>query len=298
MKTKKLFISFAAFAAASVLMSSCSNEESTATTNDQLTAFTGGIVTEVPMERVQIGTPDGSTLTPGITTRTSMNRDKIGGEGVFLWETGDKIYVKDDNNNLCKSQNTITESAPRTTFLVDGSYTTNGQYDVYYCGTNSGAGAKKVVIADNQTQSEFNNTKHFGAVGDCGVAKATKTTTAGKSGYKFDLEHKASYLCFLPYMASQEDRANYKIKSIEITSNADNISGTYDLGQDGLSSTGDSKTITLNVGTEPNGLELADQSTATTSIKNSLYVVIAPGERNLSVKYILLSAKHPTFFMN
>ncbi|WP_274289858.1 hypothetical protein [Prevotella corporis] len=284
MKTKRLFISFAAFAVASVLMSSCSNEESTATTNDQLTAFTGGIVTEVPMERVQIGTP-------GITTRTSMDRDKIGGQGVFLWEPNDVIYVMDDNNKLRKSLNTIIESAPRTTFLVDGSYTTKGPYDVYYYGTNTGAGAKKVVIADNQTQAAFNNTKHFGAAGDCGVAKAEKNTDPGKSGFKFDLEHKASYLCFLPYIPSQQDRANFKIRRIEITSNADNISGTYELTQDGLSGTGKSKTITLNVGTDGNGLALADQSTATTSIKNSLYVVIAPGERKLSVKYTVFSNK-------
>ena len=283
MKTK-LFILFAAFAAASALMSSCSNEESTATTNDQLTAFTGGIVTEVPMERVQIGTP-------GITTRTSMDRDAIGGEGVFLWEPNDVIYVEDENNKLCKSLNTINESAPRTTFLVDGSYTTKGQYDVYYCGTNSGAGAKKVVIADNQTQVAFNNTKHFGAVGDCGVATATKTTVAGKIGYRFDLQHKASYLCFLPYIPSQQERANFKIRRIEITSNANNISGTYDLSQTGLSGAGDSKTITLNVGTDGNGLALADPSTATTSIKNSLYVVIAPGTRKLSVKYTVFSIK-------
>ena len=289
MKTK-LFISFAAFAAASVLMSGCSNEESTAAT-DQLTAFTGGIVTEVPMERVQIGTPGGSTVVPGVTTRTSMGRDAIGGEGAFLWEPGDVICVEDDNNKLCKSLNVITESAPRTTFLVDGSYTGKSQYDVYYCGTNSGAGAKKVVIAGSQTQVAFNNTKHFGKVGDCGVAKAEKTTVAGKSGYRFDLEHKASYLCFLPYMASQEDRANFKIKRIEITSKDDNISGTYDLGQTGLSGAGDSKTITLNVGTDGNGLALADQTIATTSIKNSLYVVMAPGTRKLSVKYTVFSIK-------
>ncbi len=291
MKTKRLFISFAAFVAASVLMSSCSNEESTATTNDQLTAFTGGIVTEVPMERVQIGTPDGSTLAPGITTRTSMNRDAIGGEGAFLWEPNDVIYVEDDNTQLCKSLNTITESAARTTFWVDGSYTTKGQYDVYYCGTNSGVGAKKVVIAGSQTQVAFNNTKHFGAVGDCGVATATKTTVAGKIGYRFDLQHKASYLCFLPYIPSQQERANFKIRRIEITSNANNISGTYDLSQTGLSGTGNSKTITLNVGTDGEGLVLADKSTATTSIKNSLYVVIAPGTRKLSVKYTVFSVK-------
>ena len=42
------FITFAACVAASALMSSCSNEENAAT-NGQLTAFTGGIVTEAPM---------------------------------------------------------------------------------------------------------------------------------------------------------------------------------------------------------------------------------------------------------
>ena len=292
MKTK-LFISFATFVAASVLMSGCSNDESTATTTttDQLTAFTGGVVTEAPMERVQIGTSDSSTVVPGFTTRTSMNRDKIGGQGVFFWETRDKIYVKDEKNKLCKSQNEITESAARTTFLVDGTYTTNGQYEVYYYGTNTSAGAKKVVIANNQTQAAFNNTKHFGAAGDCGVAKAAKATVAGKRGYSFNLQHKASYLCFLPYMPIKVQRANFRIQRIEITSN-NNISGTYDLTQSGLSNTGtnESKTITLNVGRY--GLKLADQATATKSIKNSLYVVIAPGTHALKVKYTVIDAEN------
>ena len=283
MKTK-LFISFAACVAASVLMCGCSNEES-ADGNGQLTAFTGGVVTEAPMERVQIGTSESSTVVPGIGTRTSMNREEIGREGVFLWEPKDVIYVEDDGGKLRRSQNTITDAAPRATFLVDGSYTAKSQYDVYYCGTNSGAGDKKVVIADNQTQAAFNDTKHFGKVGDCGVAKAEKATVSGRSGYKFDLEHKASYLCFLPYIASQEERESYKIQSIEITSD-NNIAGTYDLTQSGLSGTGESKTIKLNVGTD--GLLLADQTTATKSIKNSLYAVIAPGKHALKVKYTVL----------
>ena len=289
MKTKS-FISFAVCVAVSVLMCSCSNEESAdSNSNGQLTAFIGGIVTEAPMERMQLSSPEISTEVPGFLTRTSMNRDAIGGHGAFLWEPKDVIYVEDDNGKLYKSQNAINDAVARTTFLVNGSYSTKGQYDVYYCGTNSGAGAKKVVIAGSQTQSAFNNTKHFGAAGDCGVAKATKTTVSGKSGYRFDLEHKASYLCFLPYMAPQWDRANLKLKSIEITSD-NNISGTYDLTQAGLSGTGNSKTITLNVGRD--GLKLADQATATKSIKNSLYVVIAPGTHALKVKYTVLDAKN------
>ena len=290
---KKIFISFATFVAASVLMSSCSNDESTATTTttDQLTAFTGGIVTEVPMERVQIGTPGGSTVVPGITTRTSMNRGEIKGDGSFLWEPNDVIYVEDDNNQLCKGESTITDAVDRTTFLVYGSYTGKNQYDVYYCGTNSGVGEKKVVIAGNQTQAAFNNTKHFGAAGDCGVATAEKATVAGKSGFKFELEHKASYLCFLPYMALKVQRANFRIQRIEITSN-NNISGTYGLTQAGLSNTGtnESKTITLDVGTD--GLLLANQTAETPNIDNSLYVVIAPGTHALKVKYTVLGAKN------
>ena len=290
---KKIFISFVAFVAASVLMSGCSNDESTATTTttttDQLTAFTGGVVTEVPMERVQIGTPGGSTLAPSVTTRTSMNRGEIKGDGSFLWEPNDVIYVEDDNKKLCKGKSTITNAVARTTFFVDGSYTGKSQYDVYYCGTNSRAGEQKVVIAGRQTQVAFNNTKHFGAAGDCGVAKATKTTVSGKSGYRFDLEHKASYLCFLPYMPIKVQRANFRIQRIEITSD-NNIAGTYDLTQSGLSATGtnESKTITLDVGTD--GLLLANQTAETPNIDNSLYVVIAPGTHALKVKYTVLDA--------
>ena len=294
MKTK-LFVSFTAFVAASVLMCSCSNEESAdsnnnSNSNGQLTAFTGGIVTEAPMERMQLSTPEISTEVPGFLTRTSMNRNALRGQGAFLWESKDVIYVEDDNNQLCKGKSNITNAVARTTFLVDGSYTKN-EYDVYYCGTNTSAGDKKVVIANNQTQVAFNNTKHFGAVGDCGVAKATKTIVAGKSGYRFDLAHKASYLCFLPYMTSEEQRKNYKIKSIEITSD-NNIAGTYDLTQTGLSATGtnESKTITLNVGTD--GLLLANQTAEVPNIDNSVYVVIAPGTHALKVKYTILDTKN------
>ncbi len=288
MKTKS-FITFAAFVAASALMSSCSNEENVAT-NGQLTAFTGGIVTEAPMTRVQLGASESSTITPSILTRTSMDRPAIGGKGTFFWEAGDVIYVQDDNNAFFKSQSNITDKTARNTFLVNGAYGAKTSYDVYYYGTNSSSDPKKVVIAATQTQTAFNDTKHFGASGDCGVAKAEKNTEAGKSGYKFDLEHKAAYLCFLPYIASQDQREGTKIQSIEVTSDK-NIAGTYDLTSTGLSGEGDSKTITLNAGTD--GLLLADKAVNTQSITNSLYMVVAPapGAHTIKVKYTLLDTK-------
>ena len=283
----KSFITFAACVVASALFSSCSNEENVAV-NGQLTAFTGGIVTEAPMAHVQLGASERSTVAPGSLTRTSMERPEIGAKCTFFWEPGDVIYVQDDNNTFFKSQSNITDKTARNTFLVNGVYGGNPVYNVYYYGTPSGSDPMKVVIAADQKQTAFNNTKHFGASGDCGVAKAEKNTDPGKGGYKFDLEHKASYLCFLPYISSQLERESNKILSIEVTSN-NNIAGTYNLSQEGLSGAGETKIITLNVGA--NGLLLADQDTENKSINNSLYMVIAPGTHALSVKYIIFDSQ-------
>ena len=283
----KIVVMFAACVAASALMSSCSNEENTAT-NGQLTAFTGGIVTEAPMAHVQLGASESSTVAPGSLTRTSMDRPAIGGKGTFFWEAGDVIYVQDDNSKLFKSQSNITDKTARNTFFLSGVYGGNSVYNVYYYGTPSGSDPMKVVIAADQKQTAFNNTKHFGASGDCGVAKAEKNTDPGKGGYKFDLEHKASYLCFLPYISSQSERESNKIQSVEVTSN-NNIAGTYDLSPTGLSGEGNSKTITLHAGAD--GLLLADNAVSTQSIMNSLYMVIAPGSHMIKVKYTLLDTR-------
>ena len=283
----KIFVIFAACVAASALFSSCSNEENVAV-NGQFTAFTGGIVTEAPMAHVQLGASESSTVAPGSLTRTSMERPEIGAKGAFFWEPGDVIYVLDDNRTLFKSQSNITAKTARNTFFLNGVYGGNSVYDVYYYGTPSGSDPMKVVIAADQKQTAFNNTKHFGASGDCGVAKAEKNTDPGKGGYKFDLEHKASYLCFLPYISSQSERESNKIQSIEVTSN-NNIAGTYDLSPTGLSGEGNSKTITLHVGAD--GLLLADNAVSTQSIMNSLYMVIAPGSHMIKVKYTLLDTR-------
>ena len=118
MKTKS-FIAFAACIAVSALTYSCSNEENTAASNGQLTAFTGGIVTEAPMERVLIGTSESSPVAPGFLTRTSMGRKKIGGEGTFYWEKGDVIYVQDKDNKLFKSKSYMADKAATSiTFYV------------------------------------------------------------------------------------------------------------------------------------------------------------------------------------
>ena len=284
----KLLIPFFAFCGMLSLMSSCSSEEIFSKAGG-FTAFTGGKITESPIMRVPFEASDSIKL-PGFSARTSMERTVIGGVGSFLWEPGDYVYIQDDSDKFFKSQNELTEAKKRSTFFVKGAYTDKSSYEVYYNGTESGSDPTKVTIAAVQTQSQFNSTKHFGAAGDCGVAVAKKNTGVDEGGYNFDLAHKASYLCFLPFISNQAQRGSFKIKSIELNSN-DNIAGTYDLSSDGLSGSGSSKKILLRVGDQGQGLALADQSAVTKKIENSLYVVIAPGTHSISVKYTVFDTK-------
>ena len=294
MKQTTIFKSVASVALA-MLIVSCSNDESV-TASGQLTAFTGGIVSETPITRVSFDAPYTSSQIFLPSTRTSMGRTEIGGKGTFFWEPNDNIYVRDDKGKFFKSQSNITGTSARFTFFVNGVYGGNSSYDVYYNGTNSGSDPKKVVIASEQTQTAFNDTKHFGASGDCGVAKALKKTGQGDSGYKFDLEHKASYICFLPYMATQEQRDNYKIQRIELTSDR-NIAGSYELSQSGLSGEGTTNTITLTVGANSEGLLLGDKSVSTQNLANSLYMVVAPGTHTLTVKYTVFDTSSNRAFV-
>ena len=281
MKIKTLFISIA-YVVMYAMVSSCSNEESVIN-GGQVTAFSGVMFSETPITRVSLDAPNTPISTFLPATRTSMNRTEIEGKGIFLWEPGDYIFVEDDNDKLYKSQNTVTESQPRHTFFVDGSYTEKTSYNVYYNGTIT-KDPKQVIINTNQTQYSFNNTTHFGESGDCGVAVAKKNTEAGKTGYKFDLVHKASYICFLPYIKDITKRDSYRIKEIRLETKNSSISGYFNLSSTGITSIyGWANDITLHVG--ENGLKLTNRSVDAPNIDNSLYMVVAPGTHDIEITY-------------
>ena len=117
------------------------------------------------------------------TTRTSMESN-----GTFYWESGDKIWVKDDNGAWQQSSNAPTEKTASFEFKVPGKFTKSSTYKVYYPGQNGNK--DQVSIAANQSQAEPNTTTHFGASGDCGMADATWSNA--KNGFAFTLDHKAA----------------------------------------------------------------------------------------------------------
>ena len=266
MRVKSIFQTLFVGSIAAITVS-CANEE---TTNDTVCI-----------------NPNGTTFTASdVLTRTSMQHVK-GGVGKFFWETGDNIWV-DNNGTLVKSNaSNITATATTAEFQVSGSFT-NSSYPVFYTGTNSTSG-NEVTIPTTQTQTAPDNTSHFGQSGDCGVATATRNST----GFKFKLEHKAAYLCFLPRCESASLGPNIYLTKIVVTSDND-ITDTYTLdptaetNTGALTGTGSGNKIELttkgNYGsTYQNGFPLTNTSASLTT--NGAYMVIKPGTHTLRIRY-------------
>ena len=213
-------------------------------------------------------------------TRTTMESD-----GKFYWEAGDKIWVKDDSGNWKQSSNSPAGKTASFKFLMPGKYTAKSSYEVYYPGKNGNK--DKVTISANQTQTEPNTTAHFGASGDCGIAKATRNATSHE--FEFALDHKAAYLVFKPYTNNDILKHCYLTK-IEVTSDND-IASTYTLdptaatGTGALTGTGYGKKIELitSGSTYPNGFPLTNTSANLTT--NGANMVIKPGTHTLRIRY-------------
>ena len=207
------------------------------------------------------------------TTRTSMESN-----GTFYWESGDKIWVKDDNGAWQQSSNAPTEKTASFEFKVPGKFTKSSTYKVYYPGKNGNK--DQVSIAANQSQTEPNTTAHFGVSGDCGMADATWSNA--KNGFAFTLDHKAAYLLFLP-RTSNTILQGCCLTKVEVNSDND-ITSTYTLNPTTgeLTGAGTGKQIIVSTGGSgayANGFPLTNNAT------NGAYAVIKPGAHILKIRY-------------
>ena len=253
MKTKYLFLA----AMVVIGLSACSNDNSLDPGNSNSgegIVFAG---TNVAVKRDMSG------------SRTSADYDRDNHTLTFYWEPNDKIFLNDNNS----ATTAITAKQARAGFIFySGNYTAS-TYDVYYTGAN-GTSYNTVNIATSQTQNAPNSTSHFGQAGDCGTAQATRQTGGG---YKFDLTHHSSYLCFLPRTTNAAG-TNWVMTQVKVTSD-NNIAGAYTLSTSGLSGTGSSNTITLNT----NNFDVTNSQTSQPT--NAAFMVIAPGTHSLTAEY-------------
>ena len=220
------------------------------------------------------------TSQPETTTRTAILNHTKGAGASVNWSSTDKIWVKDDGGNWQQSTTTIIPSAANPSFAkfaLSGTYT-GASHDILYTNMAVTGTQPQVEIKKKQTQSAPNNFDHAGESGDCGIATGSKS----RNGYEFNLNHKASYLCFIPRTNNEYVKRSKLIK-VEIMSD-DEIAGTYNMAADGTLTlaSGGSKTITVTTGSG-----FAIDNSADDMSKNATYAVVAPGTHTFRIRYWL-----------
>ena len=220
------------------------------------------------------------TSLPDATTRTAILNHTKGTGASVNWSSTDKIWVKDDGGNWQQSTTTTIPSAANKAvgvFALSGTYT-GASHDILYTNMAVTGTQPQVEIKAEQTQSAPNNFDHAGESGDCGIATGNKSG----SDYAFTLDHKASYLCFIPRTSNEYVKRSKLIK-VEIMSN-DDIAGTYNMAADGTLTlaSGGSKTITVTTGS---GFDI--DNAADDMSKNATYAVVAPGIHTFRIRYWL-----------
>ena len=220
------------------------------------------------------------TSLPDATTRTAILSHTKGAGASVNWSSTDKIWVKDDGGNWQQSGAVTFPFATNKAqgmFALSGTYT-GATHDILYTNKTVSGTQPQVEIKKEQTQSTPNNFDHAGESGDFGIATGNK---AG-SNYKFTLNHKAAYLCFIPRSSNPYVNRSKLIK-VEIMSD-DDIAGTYNIAANGALTlaSGGSKTITVTTGSG-----FAIDNSADDMSKNATYAVVAPGTHTFRICYWL-----------
>ena len=192
--------------------------------------------------------------------RTSLNGDfSVSSEDgvLFFWEDGDNIYINVDNNGKEADSVVIREGKNVASFFFKNTTISGDSIVVYYPGQTA-LGYNLLRVADTQTQALPNNSEHLGKAGDCGTGVATRNGNVNGNvngnengnengdGYEFVLDHKATYLCFLPYISNDLKRTVLK----QITVRSDSaIAGVFTLDTLGIHPLRDTThTVTLTTG--------------------------------------------------
>ena len=224
------------------------------------------------------------TSQPETTTRTAILNHTKGTGASVNWSSTDKIWVKDDGGTWQQSGTVMIPSVANKAegvFALSGTYT-GTTHDILYTNKSVSGTQPQVEIKAAQTQSAPNNFDHAGESGDCGIATGNKDGNV----YNFTLNHKASYLCFIPRSSNAYVNRS-KLTGVEIISD-DDIAGTYNIAADGTLTltSGGSKAITVKAGVGSSSGFAIDNSADNMS-KNAIYAVVAPGTHKFRIRYWL-----------
>lgn len=278
MKTRNLFFKTAILVAA-ITMVGCTNDD--AVQGDKKDGGNGAATKVTFISEDVLPTRANSPASRTFLTHA------IGKGATPYWSTGDKIWAKDMRGNWQESsEGKLNKDKTRGLFSIIGSF--KNDCEIHYTGANSASGTE-VTISSDQKQEKPNDFTHAGTSGDCGSAIAS----GNGNQLKFRLKHKASYLCFQPRTSNKYVK-NSRLFKIEVISE-DEIAGTYDFANGTLSPSpkfGGSKKITLTLDGR-DGFPVTN-SQADLSVNGS-YIVIAPGQHSLTIRYWLRNKRDIPF---
>ena len=293
MNTVKYLKTFALLAA-TLLIASCAEEATTPSNgkSNQQEPNTKGLTAFVVEEN-------------DTKTRTTAEYFDNGGlnRGLhFYWTEGDRLWVntgtslspvlKQDTGNNISAMLTPSpivggiQRAATAKFWFDGAFTANS-YPVRYTGKNGTE--DKVTISSFQYQSKANDAYRIGEYGDCGTAIAMKN---GEQ-YEFKLQHKASYITFLPY-TTQSYLDNAVVTHIKITAEKA-VSGQFNFDDSGIdvdnsrpTATELNQSVDLWLNTQYSQEDGFPITSAPSKENCSAIMVVAPGTySNFIVQYFL-----------
>ena len=203
--------------------------------------------------------------------------------------------------NGTKRYNEATFSCPTfpKMYISDPGVGWGVQKEIRYVGTsNSVSRVNRVNIARTQTQPNNGFAERIGQYGDCAVAAAgnPEVVYENKGGLSkaqiirlsFTLQHKASYLTFMPYNLPGAMPNTY-LKSVLVSANEALAGNNIPFSGNGLdlsnrSTAQSNKTVTLTI--DDAGLPIAKDRNGARN--NAGIMVVAPGEyNNLTVKMII-----------
>jgi len=229
------------------------------------------------------------------TTRTA---GEYTGTGVrFYWTLGDVLYVhntidkptgvrssyRSDIDDQLRASGK--DRTPRATFWFYGDFTAP-QYTVRYTGPGTyGFNERFVNIQNAQEQTKPNDAAKLGEYGDCGTGIAHRQDDGH---YTFMIDHKASYITFLPY-TTQGIISKAKIEKIRVLCPDQAVCGGFKFDDNGidLSSrpSADNNFIDLTLNNFPIPPVASPDS-------NAAIMVIAPGTYSkFYVEYTLYDPK-------
>lgn len=218
-----------------------------------------------------------TTRTAGEYTGTGVRfywteYDKLGVEVEADPVTHRKVFLWDNRNDIKDQlQASGKDRTPRAKFWFSGEYTAP-QYPVRYVGNLKYPYFYCTNIESKQEQTKPNDAAELGKYGDCGTGTAYQQADGN---YTFMIDHKASYITFLPY-TSQKGVARAKIEKIKVTADKA-VCGQFDFNENGIDLSSRPATTRYN-----NYIELTLNNfpiplTNPNADANAAIMVIAPG---------------------